>query len=69
MGNHEEETNTSLGGYNEEKGMANHRDYRLPAFSLDKRIRGLEVGAIKTSKENAELNNSVLQEPQNLFIF
>jgi len=56
MGNHEEETNTSLGGYNEEKGMAKNRDYRLPAFSLDKRIRSLEVGARKTSTGKAELN-------------
>ena len=49
--------------------MANNRDYWLPAFSLDKRIKGLEVRAIKTSKGKAELNNSVLQESQILFIF
>jgi len=69
MGNHEEETNTSLGGYNEEKGVAKNRDYRLPAFSVDKRIKGLVAGATKTNRGKAELNNSVLQEPQNLFIF
>jgi len=49
--------------------MAKNIDYRLPAFCLDKRIKGLEVGAIKTRTGKAELNNSVLQEPQNLFIF
>jgi len=29
-------------------------------FPLDERIKGLDVGAIKTSKGKAELNNSVL---------
>jgi hypothetical protein len=49
--------------------MAKNGDYRLPAFSLDKRIKGLDVGAIKSSTGKDELNNSVLKEPQNLFIF
>jgi hypothetical protein len=40
--------------------MAKNIDYRLSAFSLDKRIKGLEVGAIKTRTGKAELNNSVL---------
>jgi hypothetical protein len=31
--------------------MAKNRDYRLPAFSLDKRIKGLKVGAIKKARE------------------
>ena len=30
-----------------EKGMAKKRDYRLPDFSLDKRIKGLEAEEIK----------------------
>lgn len=39
----------SLEEYNEEKGerVAKNRDYRLPDFSLDKRIKGLEVEEIK----------------------
>jgi hypothetical protein len=71
MGDHEEETNTSPGGNNEEKIMAKNRAYTLPAFSLDKRIKGLKAGAIKKVKSTGkvELNNSVLQEVQNLFIY
>jgi hypothetical protein len=51
--------------------MAKNRDYRLPAFSLDKRMKGLKEGAIKKVKSSgkAEFYNSVLQEPLNLFIF
>jgi hypothetical protein len=50
MGEDEEETNTSLGGY-EQKRMAKNRDYRLPAFSLDKRMKGLKEGGHQKSKK------------------
>jgi hypothetical protein len=58
-----------LGDTTRRKGCQRTEIRGSPLFSLDKRIKGLEVRAIKTSTEKAELNNSVLQEHQNLFIF